>query len=167
MSRLKCAAGATLKLTQAVEEGPYYKPGSPERGSIAGAGTAGLKLVLEGRVLDRDGHAVNHAWLDFWNADGNGQYDNAAYNLRGHQYTDKNGRYCLETVRPVQYLSRAPHIHAKVRANAGSPTLTTQLFSPGEKRNKTDALFRKETVMEVVKEGDIQKAVFDFVVETG
>ena len=153
-----------LPLTPPVEEGPYYRPGSPERKSIAGKETYGTKLVVEGRVLDGKGNPIQHAWIDFWHADGHGRYDNEDYNLRGHQFTDKNGHYHLETVRPTGYQMRAPHIHAKVRANEKSPVLTVQLFFPGEKKNPTDPIFEKGTVMDIEAEG--QKATFDFVVET-
>ncbi len=155
-----------LPLTPPVDEGPYYTSGSPERGNIAGEGTAGKKLVLEGRVMDRNGKPLPRAWLDFWQADGNGRYDNIGYNLRGHQYADKDGRYRLETVRPMDYMMRAPHIHAKVRANENSPILTVQLYFPGEKKNKTDSLFEKGTVMDVKDTAEGQRATFDFVVET-
>ena len=153
------------EITAAVEEGPFYKAGSPERKNIVEAGTVGSRLVLEGRVLDRNGQPVAKAWLDFWHADGNGTYDNEGYNLRGHQYADKEGRYRLETVRPLEYLMRAAHVHAKVRASDTSPVLTTQLFFPGEARNETDPIFEKRTLMNVAEMQEGHKATFDFVVE--
>lgn len=151
--------------TPSVEEGPYYTPGSPERNNIVGAGTPGRKLVLEGYVYDRQGQPVVNAWLDFWHADGEGNYDNEAYNLRGHQHSDENGHYRLETVRPGDYSFRAPHIHAKVRANEKSPVLTTQLYFPGESKNQTDPLFNNGTVMEVTETDGGQKGTFNFVVD--
>ena len=157
---------AKLVLTAAVEERPYYKKGSPERNNIVQPGTTGSRLILEGRVLNRDGQPLAHAWLDFWHADGNGVYDNEGYNLRGHQYTDENGRYYLETIRPLEYLFRAVHVHAKVRANEKSPVLTTQLFFPGETRNKTDPIFQEKTLMNITEMQDGQIATFDFVVES-
>lgn len=155
-----------LELTAAVEEGPYYKNGSPERQNLIEAGIAGGKLVLEGRVLDRQGRPLARAWLDFWHADGNGIYDNDGFKLRGHQYTDANGYYYLETVRPLEYQVRAAHIHAKVRASENSPVLTTQLFFPEEPRNATDPLFEGATVVDIEDTEEGQKATFDFVVET-
>jgi protocatechuate 3,4-dioxygenase beta subunit len=156
----------SLELTRSVEEGPYYTTGSPERNVIAEPSIPGSRLVVEGRVLDQSGNPIPHAWLDFWSADGHGNYDNAGFTLRGHQYADKNGRYHLETVRPHEYLFRAAHVHVKVRANDKAPILTTQLFFPGEKRNTTDPLFEKLTVMDVKDIKDGQQATFDFVVET-
>ena len=35
-----------IELTPSVEEGPYYKPGSPERSNITEPGTGGKKLVI-------------------------------------------------------------------------------------------------------------------------
>jgi protocatechuate 3,4-dioxygenase beta subunit len=156
----------SIELTRSVEEGPYYTPGSPERNSIAEPGIPGSRLVVEGRVLDQSGNPVPHAWLDFWSADGHGTYDNEGFTLRGHQYTDKEGRYHLETVRPHEYLFRAAHVHVKVMANDKAPVLTTQLFFPGERKNTTDPLFEKLTVMDVKDIKDGQQAAFDFVVET-
>jgi protocatechuate 3,4-dioxygenase beta subunit len=167
MAGAKKSRKASGNLTAAVEEGPYYKSGSPERRNIVEPGTPGSKLIVEGRVLDGKGNPIAHAWLDFWHADGNGHYDNEGFNLRGHQYADKDGRYRLETVRPYQYLFRSPHVHAKVRASDNSPVLTTQLYFPGEERNETDPIFEKLTVMDVRDTAEGQKATFDFVVEKG
>lgn len=163
----KRAARKKLPLTAAVEEGPYYYTGSPERRQIADPGMPGENLVLEGRVLDRDGKPVPHAWLDFWQADSRGQYDNDGYLLRGHQYADKEGRYRLDTIKPRGYFSRAPHVHVKVRADEKAPLLTTQLFFPGEKTNASDPIFEERTVMDVQEVAGGLKALFDFVVETG
>lgn len=157
---------AELPLTAPVEEGPYYTTGSPERKNIVNPGTPGTRLIVEGRVLDRNGQPIAHAWLDFWSADGRGTYDNEGYNLRGHQYTDRDGRYRLETVRPLGYQSRAAHVHVKVRASENSPVFTSQLFFAGDTKSTTDPLFEKLTVMDIEDIAGGQKARFDFVVET-
>ena len=147
-------------------EGPYYKKGSPERTNIVENGTAGEKIVVEGHVLTTKGSPIAGAWLDFWQADGKGEYDNAGYNLRGHQYTDKTGCYRLETVVPAMYGSRTPHIHVKVQANPQSRIETTQLFFPGEERNQTDSIFAPGLVMQVSDSAEGKQARFDFVLDT-
>jgi protocatechuate 3,4-dioxygenase beta subunit len=155
--------GRSGEVTPPLEEGPFYKTGSPERTSIVELGTVGSKLVVEGYVFDRNRRPIASAWLDFWQADGRGQYDNVGYNLRGHQYTDENGHYHLETVRPVEYGPRTAHIHAKVRANDNSPVLTVQLFLPGEKRNQTDPIFDNSLVINIIDADGGEKANFNFV----
>ena len=153
------------ELTKSVEEGPYFKTGSPQRTSIAGPGTAGKKLIMEGYVYDKNCQPITNAWLDFWHADGNGTYDNVGYNLRGHQFTDETGHYHLETVRPIEYGPRTAHVHVKVRANDNSPILTTQLFFPEQKRNLSDSIFNSALVMDVVDTDDGYRATFNFVID--
>jgi protocatechuate 3,4-dioxygenase beta subunit len=78
--------------------------------------------------------------LDFWQADDAGQYDNAGFRLRGHQYTDRDGRFALTTVVPGIYPGRTRHVHVKAQA-PNQPALTTQLYFPGEPRNSRDSLY--------------------------
>jgi protocatechuate 3,4-dioxygenase beta subunit len=107
---------------------------------------------------------VKKALLDFWHADSNGDYDNDGFRCRGHQYTDAEGRYRLETVVPGLYPGRTRHFHVKVQAPAGR-LLTTQLYFPREPRNSEDPLFRAELLMRVKSGVQRRDARFDFVVE--
>lgn len=117
-------------LTQTQTEGPYYKPETPQRNSFFEEGMQGTRLVLVGYVLDQNCQPLHNAWLDFWQADASGEYDNAGYRLRGHQFTDAQGRYYLETVLPGLYSSRPiEHIHVKVRPEGGDE-ITSQLYFP-------------------------------------
>jgi protocatechuate 3,4-dioxygenase beta subunit len=119
-------------LTPAQGEGPYYTPNTPERNSLLEEGMEGEMLILIGYVLDENCQPISGAWLDFWQADTNGDYDNVGYTLRGHQYTDAQGRYYLETVLPGLYNSRPiEHIHVKVQAPNGE-MLTSQLYFPNQ-----------------------------------
>ena len=117
-------------LTQSQTEGPYYIPDTPERNSLFEEGMPGTRLILVGYVLDQNCQPMPNAWLDFWQADANGEYDNAGYRLRGHQFTDQQGRYYLETILPGLYSSRPiEHIHVKVRPEGGQE-ITSQLYFP-------------------------------------
>jgi protocatechuate 3,4-dioxygenase beta subunit len=117
-------------IIQPQTEGPYYKPDSPQRNSLLEDGMPGIRLILVGYVLDQNCQPVPNAWLDFWQADANGEYDNAGYSLRGHQFTDAEGRYYLETILPGLYSSRPiEHIHVKVRPEGGGE-VTSQLYFP-------------------------------------
>jgi len=117
-------------LTQSQTEGPYYTPDTPERNSLLEEGMPGTRLLLVGYVLDQNCQPLPNAWLDFWQADANGEYDNTGYRLRGHQFTDSQGRYYLETIMPGLYSSRPiEHIHVKVQPESGE-VVTSQLYFP-------------------------------------
>ncbi|MER3420324.1 MAG: hypothetical protein C4290_07295 [Chloroflexota bacterium] len=87
----------TRTSTPAQTEGPYYKAGSPGRTTLWEPGMGGTRLLITGSVVDTDCRPIAGAWLDFWQADDAGRYDNDGYTLRGHQYTDEHGRFTLET----------------------------------------------------------------------
>jgi protocatechuate 3,4-dioxygenase beta subunit len=151
--------------THEIEEGPYYKPGSPPKTRLYEEGIVGDKLSLTGSVFDHNGQPIAHSWLDFWQADGKGVYDSAGFKLRGHQYTDSSGKYGVETVVPGDYVGRTPHIHVKVRANSHSPVFTTQLFIPGLSSNKADFLYREDLLIALSETPQGKKATFNFVLK--
>ena len=154
------------RLTLETTEGPYYKEGSPPKSILRERSTVGERLVVGGRVLNSGGAPLSNAWLDFWQADGKGRYDNSGYALRGHQFTDASGRYRLETVIPGGYPGRTPHIHVKVKSPDGKAALTTQLFMPGMATNATDSIFRDELVVRMSETAEGKKATFDFVLDS-
>jgi protocatechuate 3,4-dioxygenase beta subunit len=135
-------------------EGPFFKPSSPKRVSLVETGAP--TLVVTGRVLSKDCKPLANALLDFWHADEQGEYDNRGFRYRGHQFTDAEGRYRLETILPAAYPGRTRHIHVKVQPRGGR-LVTTQLYFPGEPANRSDGLFREELTLN-------GKGMFDFVV---
>jgi protocatechuate 3,4-dioxygenase beta subunit len=151
---------ATVRQT----EGPFFKPSSPERGDLRETGTRGQPVELTGVVLTRNCRPVAGALVDLWQADHEGDYDNKGFRLRGHQYTDAEGRYRFRTVVPGAYPGRTRHFHVKVQAPRGR-VLTTQLYFPGEAKNRTDGLFRQELLMRVTKAEGSLAATFDFVLD--
>jgi protocatechuate 3,4-dioxygenase beta subunit len=141
-------------------EGPFFTPNSPERASVIDAGLAGEPLVVTGRVLFTDCAPAAGALLDIWQCDNDGEYHNAGYTLRGHQFADDGGNFRLETIKPGLYTGRTRHIHVKVQApNQG--VLTTQIYFPDEPANATDGIFDDRLVMTMP---DASTGQFDFVV---
>jgi protocatechuate 3,4-dioxygenase beta subunit len=139
-------------------EGPYYTPDTPERTDLLEDGVSGERLVLAGTVIGTDCKPVARALLDFWQADGEGQYDNEGFRLRGHQFSDSRGRFTLTTVKPGLYPGRTRHIHVKVQRPNGA-VLTTQLYFPGESQNDSDGIFDDALLMKVSG----ARARYDFV----
>src|SRR5512134_567297 len=144
--------------------GPFFKPASPKRTSLIEPGTEGKRFVLEGLVLSTQCAPVANALVDLWHADADGRYDNQGFRLRGHQYTDSEGRYSFETIVPGNYGPRTRHYHVKVQA-PDLPVLTTQVYFPGEKRNATDFLFRPDLLMVVSQAETTRHGRFDFVLD--
>jgi protocatechuate 3,4-dioxygenase beta subunit len=103
---------------------------------------------------------VANALLDFWHSDDAGEYDNRGYRYRGHQFSDAQGRWRLETTIPARYPGRTRHIHVKVQA-PGRRVLTTQVYFPGDPGNARDPLYRADlTMRRTGSEGR-----FDFVID--
>ncbi|TAK11701.1 MAG: intradiol ring-cleavage dioxygenase [Anaerolineae bacterium] len=150
--------------TPAQTEGPYYTPNTPERTSLLEAGLEGILLTVTGQVLSTDCQPLSAVLIDFWHCDSNGIYDNAGYTLRGHQFTDENGHYSLETKLPGLYPGRTRHIHVKVQA-PNQAVLTTQLYFPDEPANATDGIFDPRLVMDLTESSPGLKGAFDFVLQ--
>lgn len=143
-------------------EGPFYTPKTPKRTSLIETGMPGTKLVLKGYVLTTSCTPVANALLDFWQADDTGAYDNVGYTLRGHQFTDEQGRYLLETIVPGLYPGRTRHIHVRVQA-PNQPILTTQLYFPDEPGNDSDSIFHPDLLVTMQNNDDGKAATFNFV----
>ena len=148
--------------TPAQTEGPYFKSSSPQRSSLLESGLSGTLLTITGRVLSSSCQPIAAAKLDFWQADDSGNYDNTGFRLRGHQFTDAEGRYTLQTIVPGLYPGRTRHIHVKAQAPTQG-VLTTQLYFPNEPRNASDGIFSSELLMTVSEVSGGRAATFDFV----
>jgi protocatechuate 3,4-dioxygenase beta subunit len=157
---LACTAPATplVQLT----EGPYYKANPPQSATLRTAGIAGTPLTLTGYVVSKSCQPIAGAKLDFWQADGNGNYDNSGYTLRGWQLTDANGAYKLETVIPGLYPGRTEHIHFKVTVNG--QTSTSQLFFPGVSQNSSDSIYSEQMLVKLNTTTSPVTGTFTFVV---
>ncbi len=143
-------------------EGPFFKPRSPQRSDLREPGLPGRPVELSGRVVTRACRPVAGAIVDLWQADDAGEYDNKGFRLRGHVFTDSEGRYSFRTIVPGLYPGRTRHFHAKIQAPKAS-LLTTQFYFPDEARNRTDAFFHRELVMQVASAEDALQARFDVV----
>jgi protocatechuate 3,4-dioxygenase beta subunit len=155
-----CDDGDAPTLSQT--EGPFFSPDTPRRRSLLQDGMRGERLTLTGVVVDTRCRPIPRALLDFWQADANGDYDLDGYRLRGHQFTDRRGRYQLRTIVPALYTGRTRHIHVKAQ-RPGGEVLTTQLYFPREPANRTDPIFDAALLMNVRRAGAARRATFRFV----
>ena len=152
--------------TEAALLGPFWRHGAPDLplgASIVHRPTAGMPVLVRGRVTAREGGPVANALLDIWQSDPAGFYDNQdpsldGLNLRGRFRTDADGRYWFTTTKPAAYpvpthgpvgaLLRAQvrsphrpaHIHFMVSA-PGCKTLVTQVFADDGEHLDHDVTF--------------------------
>lgn len=156
-------------------EGPFYKPGAPERAKLVLpqhdythlVGPPARALVVEGRIVDDRCRPVPGARLDVWQADHVGGYDQQGFGMRGRLRADGDGRYRFETLHPGRYLNgdryRPAHIHVKVSAR-NHHLLTTQLYFPNDPYNEGDPFILPSLIMDLRDDrGRAELARFDFV----
>ena len=151
------------ELTARQTEGPFFKTNTPLRVSLLEPQSKAPRLIVTGQVLSARCQPVANALLDFWHADEGGEYDNRGFRYRGHQFTDAEGRYRLQTIVPAEYPGRARHIHVKVQA-PGMRVLSTQLYFRDEPGNRRDGLYSPVLEMHMARKG-AGEGTFDFVVE--
>jgi protocatechuate 3,4-dioxygenase beta subunit len=164
----ECGDDDDFDATLAQTEGPFFTPSSPERDSLIEEGMGGERMILTGFVYTTDCKPIDNALLDVWHADDQGVYDNEGYRCRGHLFTDEDGLFRLETIKPGLYTGRTRHFHLKVQAPDG-PILTTQLYFPDEPDNERDGIYNSELELEMIEpaaDDESLTGVYTFVVET-
>ena len=132
--------------------------------SCSSTGCEGPRLPSTGFALDRRCRPIPHALLDLWHCDADGRYDNDGYRLRGHQFTDAQGRFVFETIVPASYPGRTRHYHVKVQAPGGN-ILTTQLYFPGEPGNAATGSSSHALLLDIPLGRGPNLARYDFVTE--
>lgn len=150
-------------LTKQQTEGPYFTPESPEKRNLASDAPGGDPLTIAGFVLTADCRPAANALVELWHADQTGAYDNNGFKLRGHQFTDKEGRWWFNTIVPGLYPGRTRHYHLKVQ-RPGGEVLTTQLYFPGEVGNERDRIFDAALLLDIAATSDGKFGRYDFVV---
>lgn len=150
--------GAEYLRTPRQAEGPFYplvRPNTVDNDLIHVPGQAGVAAgeitTLTGRVLDTDGRTFAGVLVEIWQVNGYGRYHDTRDNsdrpidprFKGYGtcLTDQDGRYRFQTIKPVAYTGRTPHIHFAV-SGASVPRFVTQMYIAGAAGNERDFLLR-------------------------
>jgi protocatechuate 3,4-dioxygenase beta subunit len=123
----------------------------------------GERIIVTGRVTDRDGRPVRSALIEIWQANAAGRYIHEVdqhpapldpnFTGAGRCLTDDEGRYRFLTVKPGAYpwrnhpnAWRPAHIHLSLFGRAFTNRLVTQMYFPG------DPLFEYDPIFQSVRE---------------
>ena len=119
-------------------EGPFYpRQQIPLTSSLIQGDHMGDRLTVSGKLLRLDGSPVSDARIDIWQCDAQGVYQHPRApqgngmdpGFRGFAAvkTDSQGDYFFDTIVPIPYFGRPPHIHLMIHVD-GRKELTTQLY---------------------------------------
>jgi len=156
-----------LKETASQTAGPFLHIGLTPRqvgidsyrktfsNNLAGAGTKGERITIEGRIFDGTGTPLRDALVEIWQANAAGRYNHPADRQKklldksfrgwGRTCTDfDTGLFTFETVKPGAVEGRngrvmAPHVSFWIAARGINIGLQTRMyFSDEEKANAAD-----------------------------
>lgn len=109
----------------------------------------GERIIVQGRVLDEDGHAVPQALVEIWQCNAAGRYHHPGdqhdapldpnFYGGGRVRADAEGNYRFVTIKPGAYpwgnhrnAWRPAHIHFSLFGPAFATRLITQMYFPGD-----------------------------------
>jgi len=156
LARVLASTAANPPPTPRMTDGPFYPVAfdrNPTTSLIVGPLLAQARpLRLQGRVVDRAGRPIADARVEIWQCDAAQHYRHPADDAGsavdkgfagfGWQQGGADGRYAFDTIQPVAYPGRTPHIHVKVKRD-GRALLSSQVFMPDQEAlNRADFLWR-------------------------
>ena len=161
------AAGSGLAKSTADVEGPFYPvlpiPNTPSL--FDAEDYLGDALEFSGQVLHVNGTPAPDVKVEIWQCDANQTYNHPADNgqrdksFRGFagQRCDSDGAFTFNTIVPVAYAGRPPHIHVKLWRGQ-TEVLTTQVYLKGDRGDDS----RK--INPLKNDDEMYEATFMFVV---
>jgi protocatechuate 3,4-dioxygenase, beta subunit len=119
----------------------------------------GERIIVTGRLLDRDGRPVRGQLIEVWQANSAGRYKHEVdqhpapldpnFGGAGRCVTDDDGRYRFTTIKPGSYpwgnhpnAWRPAHIHFSILGRAFTERLVTQMYFPGDQLFDADPIFQ-------------------------
>jgi protocatechuate 3,4-dioxygenase, beta subunit len=119
----------------------------------------GERIIVTGRVVDRDGGPIQSTLIEIWQANAAGRYVHEVdqhpapldpnFTGAGRCLTDDAGRYRFVTIKPGAYpwqnhenAWRPAHIHFSLFGRAFTDRLVTQMYFPGDPLFDADPIFQ-------------------------
>ena len=119
----------------------------------------GERILVGGRVVDRDGRPARNTLVEIWQANAAGRYRHDVdrhpapldpnFTGAGRALTDDDGEFRFVTVKPGAYpwrnhpnAWRPAHIHFSLFGRAFTSRLVTQMYFPGDPLFEFDPIFQ-------------------------
>ncbi|MGH7931657.1 MAG: protocatechuate 3,4-dioxygenase subunit alpha [Candidatus Binataceae bacterium] len=135
--------------------GPFFHRAllREEMNDLTAAGAAGVRITIEGRVLDGDNAPVSDALIEIWQANTAGRYDHPEdrqekkldpnFHGYGRIGTDEHGRFRFRTIKPGPVpgngnARQAPHINVSIFTRGLLKRLVTRIYFPDEPLSAND-----------------------------
>jgi protocatechuate 3,4-dioxygenase beta subunit len=157
-------AHAPIRIGHTVTEttGPSFAPAQfPPLVDLSTDGRSaalGERIVVAGQVRDQDGRPVPHTMIEVWQANAAGRYAHERdqhdapldphFQGVGRVFTDADGRYRFQTIKPGAYpwrnhhnAWRPNHIHLSLFGPAFATRLITQMYFPGDPLLALDPIY--------------------------
>ena len=180
-----------LPLTPSQTVGPFFHDCLLRDGAcvdlLVTAATEGVRVRIEGRVLDGDGRGVPDAMLELWQANHHGRYNHPAdtrplpidpsFSGYGRVATDEDGHFGFTTVKHGRVpfdagRDQAPHISVAVFGRGLLNHLLTRVYFDDESSNSDDPVLlrvpserRSTLVARRVRESEAVVYHFDIVLQ--
>lgn len=139
--------------------GPFFDIGLAKYSvaDLARPEIEGQRVTIQGRVLDGDGHPVNDALIELWQANANGKYAHPedtqdkplqqGFKGFGRVGTDDRGGFRFTTIKPGRVPGpsgtlQAPHIAVAVFMRGLLKHLVTRIYFPDDPANAEDPILR-------------------------
>ena len=139
--------------------GPYFAQGLLRKGDqvftnvLTSESTEGVRIRIQGSVLDADGQPIEDAMIEIWQANCHGRYNHPLDEqdkpldpeFKGHGRTssDRGGNYWFDTVKPGSVPGpgntvQAPHINVILFARGMLSHAFTRIYFEDEAANSGD-----------------------------
>jgi protocatechuate 3,4-dioxygenase, beta subunit len=119
----------------------------------------GERIIVTGKVVDRDGRPIRNTLIEIWQANAAGRYIHGVdrhpapldpnFTGAGRCMTDDHGAYRFVTIKPGAYpwgnhpnAWRPAHIHLSLFGRAFGDRLVTQMYFPGDPLFAYDPIFQ-------------------------
>jgi len=148
----------SMHMTTSQTVGPFLHIGMPPAPNMVGAGVAGQKIMIEGRIVDGNGAPVPDGVVEIWQANSHGKYahpddtsslpSESGFTGWGRAWSEADGAFRFTTIKPGSVpgpggAQQAPHLMVTIFTRGILKHLTTRMYFEGDPANDSDPVLQQ------------------------